>query len=146
MNRPGPAFSVVALLLTAPASGLAQLTNSASLHPALPEVSFSVFRVCGALALVLALFLTGVWLFKNWQRLLVQKGRTPKLNILEVRSLGNRHALYVVAYEQQRLMLAASPSGVNLVSHLPAADAMEPTAPAVADFSATLQAALQRKV
>ena len=41
----------------------------------LPEVGFSVLRVFGALAFVLALFLGGVWLFRNWQRFIVQKGK-----------------------------------------------------------------------
>ena len=52
----------------------------------------------GALALVW-LFLGGVWLFRNWQRLVIQRGRAPKLNVLEIRSLGGRQALYVVGYE-----------------------------------------------
>ena len=84
----------------------------------LTEVGPSLLRVFGALALVLAIFLGGVWLFRNWQRLVIQRGRTPRLNIVETRSLGGRHALYVVAYEQERFLIASSPSGVNLVSHL----------------------------
>lgn len=66
-------------------------------------------------------FLAGVWLFKNWQRLAVQRGRAPKLNVLEVRSLGGRHTIYVVGYEQERFLISSSPGGVNLLSHLPAA-------------------------
>src|SRR5688572_32946271 len=41
-------------------------TNLPPIRPALPEASFSVIRVFGALMLVLGLFLGGVWLFKNW--------------------------------------------------------------------------------
>jgi flagellar biogenesis protein FliO len=78
------------------------------------------------------------------QQLFLQKGRLAKLNVLEVRSLGNRHALYVVGYEQQRMMLAASPSGVTLISHLPSVDAPE-AALAEPDFSDTLQTVLARK-
>src|SRR5207247_8803632 len=50
-------------------------TNAPPISPALPEVSFSVIRVFGALALVLGLFLAGVWLFKHWQCLALQRGR-----------------------------------------------------------------------
>lgn len=111
----------------------------------MPDVGFSVFRVMGALVFVLALFLGGVWLFRNWQRLMVQKGRSPKLNVLETKSLGNRHALYVVGYEQQRLMLAASPAGVTLISHLPSAESEAAPAPATPAFAETLQRMLAQK-
>ena len=94
--------------------------------PPLPDVGVSLLRVFGALAIVLAVFLGGVWLFRNWQRLVIQRGRKPRLNILEVRSLGGRHALYVVGYEQDRFLLAASPAGVNLLSHLQPSDEPAP--------------------
>ncbi len=96
-------------------------TNLPPAQSALPDLGFSALRVFGALILVLALFLGGVWLFKNWQRVAVYKGRPPKLNVLEVKSLGSRHALYLVAYEQQRLLISSSPAGINLLTHLPEA-------------------------
>lgn len=109
----------------------AESTNSTSLIPpasSLPDAGPSLLRVLGAFSLVLAIFLGGVWLYRNWQRINVRRGQGPKLNILEVRSLGGRQALYVVGYEQERFLLAATPAGVNLVSHLPSAngDAFEP--------------------
>jgi flagellar biogenesis protein FliO len=72
------------------------------------------------------LFLGGVWFFKNWQRLAVQRGRAPKLNILETRSLGGRQAIFVVGYNQERFLISSSPTGVNLLSHLPTATEGEP--------------------
>lgn len=105
-----------------------QTTNSVALPPlapALPDVGPSIIRVMGALALVIAIFLGGVWLFRNWQRLTRQRGRTPKLNIIETRSLGGRQALYVVGYEQARFLITSSPAGVSLLSHLPDAGAEE---------------------
>jgi flagellar biogenesis protein FliO len=112
-----------ALALLAAEAALAETTNATmALTPDLPDVGASLLRVFGALALVIALFLAGVWLLRNWQRLTVRPGGAPRLNILEVRSLGGRHALYVVGYEQERFLLASSPAGVNLLSHLPAAD------------------------
>ena len=110
-----------------PPSALAETAPSPlTTSPPLPDVGVSLLRVFGALAVVLAVFLGGVWLFRNWQRLVIQRGRPPRLNVLEVRSLGGRHALYIVGYEQDRFLLAASPAGVQLLSHLPPSD--EPSA------------------
>ena len=110
-----------------------------------PEMLGSVLRMSGALVLVIGLFLTGVWLFKNWQRLALRRGALPKLNVLEVRSLGPRQAIYVVGYEQQRMLLASSPAGVALLSHLPEADE-EKTAPATRlTFAEAFQQVLARK-
>ena len=105
-------------------SAFAETTNfvaASSFTPALspPDIGTSLLRVMGALALVLGIFLAGVWLFRNWQRLTVQHGRAPKLNVLEIRSLGGRQSIYVVGYEQERFLLASSPAGVNFLTHLP---------------------------
>ena len=98
-------------------------TNAVSLtQPPMPDVGGSLLRVMGSLILVLAIFLGGVWLFRNWQRLTLHRNGAPKLNVIEARSLGGRHALYVVGYEQERFLVAASPTGVNLLSHLQPAD------------------------
>jgi len=106
-------------------SALAQTTNLVAaaplIAPALPAVGPSVLRVLGALVFVIGIFLGGVWLFRNWQRLALQRGNRPKLNILETRPLGGRQALYVVGYEQGRFLVASSPAGVSLLSHLPEA-------------------------
>ncbi len=89
----------------------------------MPDAGVSLLRVTGSLAIVLGIFLGGVWLYKNWQRLALQRGHAPKLNILETRPLGARQSIFVVGYEQQRFLVATSPAGVNLVSHLPDAAA-----------------------
>jgi flagellar biogenesis protein FliO len=126
-------------------------TNLPPVSPMLPDASFSVIRVFGALVLVLGLFLGGVWLFKNWQRLTIRRGRPSQLQIVEMKALGGKHALYVVGYEQQRMLLASSPSGVTLVSHLPNAEASElETSPAASpmsgeNFVQVLQQAVQGK-
>ena len=97
--------------------------------PALPDAGLSLLRVFGALALVIGLFLGGAWVFKNGKRLAVQRGRAPKLNILETRSLGGRHSVSVIGYEQERFLIASSPAGVSLLSHLPNAAENETPAP-----------------
>jgi flagellar biogenesis protein FliO len=110
----------------------AQATNAAGMipltAPELPSVGPSLLRVFGALVLVVGIFLGGVWLFRNWQRLARQHGREPKLNVIETRSLGGRQALYVVGYEQARFLIASSPAGISLLSHLP--EAVADAAPA----------------
>ena len=113
----------------------------------LPDAGASVLRVFGALLLVLALFFAGVWLFKNWQRFAArQNGTTPKLNVLEVKPLGNRHALYVVGYDRQRMLVASSPAGMTLLSQLPQASEEDPGATVARPaFTDVLQRALGRK-
>jgi flagellar biosynthetic protein FliO len=125
---------------------LAENMTPAPVPSLLPDVGFSFLRVLGALAIVLALFLGGVWLFRNWQRLVIHRGSSPSLDVLETRPLGNRQGLYVVRYEQQRMLLAASPTSVTLISHLP--DCEPPAAPLTisdnAPFAQTLQRVLVR--
>jgi flagellar biogenesis protein FliO len=116
---------IFAGILFAAQSLFAQTNNPPVTAPPFPDAGVSLIRVTGALALVLGLFLGGVWLFKNWQRLAIQRGKQPKLNVLETRSLGARQAVFVVAYERQRFLVATSPAGVNLLSHLPDAEAAE---------------------
>lgn len=114
-------------------SALAQTTNSVAAQtltaPELPDAGLSLLHVFGALALVIGIFFGGVWCFKNWQRLGGPRGCAPKLNVLETRSLGGRHSVFVVGYEQERFLIASSPAGVNLLSHLPAAPEGENAAP-----------------
>src|ERR1700678_1180991 len=122
----------------------AQTNSTAPLvAPLLPDAGVSFLRVIGALALVIGIFLGGVWLLKNWQRLTVQRGRAPKLSVLETRSLGGRHAIYVVGYEQERFLISSSPGGVNLLSHLPAATT-EAETPASAGTPPTFTQALSQ--
>ena len=139
----------VALLIFAAApAAFAQATNTLTLHSDLPQVGLSAIRALGALALVLAVFFGGVWLFRNGQRLAWRKTGAPRLAILETRPLGNRFALYVVGYEQQRMLIGSSPAGISLLSQLPpAAESVpEPVAPAIAaSFAQCLQQVMRRK-
>jgi flagellar biogenesis protein FliO len=115
----------------------------------LPDTGASVLRVFGALLVVLALFFAGVWLWKNWQRLAaLQGGRAPKLNILEVKSLGNRQTLFVIGYERQRMLVGSSPTGMTLLTQLPEATADEVAAtasPSGVGFAGLLKSAMEKK-
>ncbi len=95
----------------------AEMQSTAGLKPA--EVGGSLLRLFGALVFVIALFLGGAWAYRNLDRFTGARRRAAKLTVLEARSLGNRHALYVVGYEKQRLLVSASPSGVSLLTPLP---------------------------
>lgn len=123
----GKRSAVAGMLFLFAASARAQVTNVVSTAPPLPDVGGSFVRVLGALALVLGVFLGGVWLFKNWQRISSRGGSAPKLNILETRSLGARQGIFVIGYDKQRFLIASSPTGVNLLSHLPDAEMVEAT-------------------
>jgi len=115
----------------------------------LPDTGLSLLRVFGALVLVLGLFLGAVWVWRNARGLTGRGGRIERLHVLEVRSLGGKHALYVVGYDEERLLLAASPTGVNLLSRLPpapvgeAASAHEPASSQPLSFPQVLAQVLK---
>ena len=128
VSQIGPRPLSLAVWLSAGGLGWAQTNQPAAGSlgpPPLPEAVPSLLRVLGALGVVIGIFLGGVWLYRNWQRLALPRGVRPKLNILETRPLGGRQALYVVGYEQGRFLIASSPAGVSLLSHLPDATAVE---------------------
>lgn len=134
--------SLIILALAAAPSFAAETAASAT-----PSIASSVIRMIGALCVVLSLLFAGVWAFRNSGKFGPGRGRAAKLKILESRSLGHRHAVFVVGYDQQRLLLSSSPNGVTLLTHLPEATVEEAqpeetTAPALPNFSAALAQAL----
>lgn len=146
----------IALLLPALACA-ADAPASTEVTSSLPDSSnalHALFRMMGAMAVVLAVFLGGVWLYRNWQRVMIRRGGAPRLNIYETRSLGNRHALHIVGYENQRLLISSSPGGITFLTHLPASEPVPqavrgrtesaPTAPE-ANFAVALRQMLVRK-
>jgi flagellar biogenesis protein FliO len=115
-----------------------------------PSAALSVLRVLGAMALVFGLFFGGLWLWRHWQRLVLTQGRAPKLTVCEAKSLGQRHTLYVIGYEQQRMLVSASPTGVSLLTPLPDDEASDvaqsvPAPVRPAKFGALLLQAITRK-
>jgi flagellar biogenesis protein FliO len=145
-------FALVPVFIFSFLSSALAETNSAAVPfapPGLPEAVPSLLRVAGALMLVIALFLGGVWLVRNWQRVGGPRGRAPKLSVFETRSLGGRHSVFVVGYERERFLIASSPGGVNLISHLPAAAESETEAEAKTaappSFAQALQLVLKGK-
>lgn len=133
---PADARSVPSATNQAHALTPASPSSTGSPGAPIPNVAGSFVRVMAMLALVLALFLGGVWVFRNWQRLTLPRGQAPRLNVLETRSLGGRHALLVVGYENERFLVASSPAGINLLTHLQPAEENE-TATAPGTVSST---------
>jgi flagellar biogenesis protein FliO len=120
-------------------------TNSLSLQPQFTDLGASAIRIFGAMMLVIALFLGGVWLLKNWQRVALRRTGPPRLQVIESKSLGNRFSIFVVGYDQQRMLIGCSPAGITLLSQLPPEtrppDAAQPTP----SFARSLQQMLDQK-
>jgi flagellar biogenesis protein FliO len=118
----------------------------AVMAPPPPSIGFSVLRMIGALCLVFSLLFAGVWTYRNSARSTPGRGRANKLRVLESRALGHRHSVFVVGYENQRILLSTSPTGVTMLTHLPEASAAEVEAESMAEpapnFSITFLQAL----
>lgn len=139
--------AVAALLLITAFNAAAEVPASAA--PTISDqgsVIMAIVRLIGAFVLILAILFFGVWFYRNWQRLLIKRNGPTKLHILEAKSLGPRQSLYLIGYERQRMLVAASPEGISLLTILPDSDTDAAAAvPAPANFSDVLQKVLNRK-
>ena len=81
----------------------------------LTEVALRLF---GALLLVVALFLVGVWLFKRSKLFNLVKPVEAHLKIAESKNLAARHNLHVITYGRQRFLIADSPVGTQFLTQL----------------------------
>lgn len=95
------------------------LTNALA-APDLSSAAGSLGRMLGALALVFALLIGALWIYRHWQRLLLQRTPVSGLRVVDVKSLGQRTAVYVVAYQHQQFLIGGSPNGLSLLSPLDA--------------------------
>lgn len=94
------------------------LTTNAVTAPDLGSAAGSLGRLMGSLALVVAVMLGALWIYRHWQRLLLQRKPETGLRVVDVKSLGQRMAVYVVAYRHQRFLIGGSPNGLSLLSPL----------------------------
>jgi flagellar biogenesis protein FliO len=99
--------------------GATNVVLAPSVPEAMPGVAFPVFRILLALGLVLGVLFGGVWVFRRLPQWAGNRGVAPRLRVLEVRVLGGKHALFVIGYDQQRLLVGSSPTGINLIDRLP---------------------------
>lgn len=93
------------------------MTNALA-APDLSSAAGSLGRMLGALALVFALLIGALWIYRHWQRLLLQRTPVSGLRVVDVKSLGQRTAVYVVAYRHQQFLIGCSPNGLSLLSPL----------------------------
>jgi flagellar biogenesis protein FliO len=77
-----------------------------------------VFRIFGALLVVLALLLGGAWWFRKSRLFGLVPASQSNLKIIETKSLGSRHAMHVVAYGEQRFLISDSPVGTSFLTQL----------------------------
>ena len=103
------------VLVLATSVGMAEPVQPTVVSNALPDVGSSLLRLAGALVVVFAVFFGGVWCFRNWQRLTINRGALSNLRILEVKALGNRQALYLVNCDQRRLLIGSSSAGLTML-------------------------------
>ena len=79
----------------------------------------SLLQLLGMLLLVLGVFGAFAWAVKRWKLLPQLRGGQSHLQILEVRSLGQRNSLFVVEYRGRRLLIGSGNNGPRLLSALP---------------------------
>ena len=140
-------FLFLALTVLVSFGATNSVTGATPLTP--PSMGATVLRMIGALLLVLTLFFAAAWLFRNGHKFKSSRGVERKLQVLEAKSLGPRQAVYVIGYEQQRLLIGATQQGLTLLTHLP--DGQQAPEPAAApsliqvSFGEALMQALGRK-
>ena len=126
----------LATFATEPASGESSpVVSTTSSLPKQPSGAQDLGRVLGYLLLLTVLAGSGYYLFKNG--FIFQKNATgalKKLQVLEMRSLGNRQFLLVVGYEEQRMLLGVTPGKIDYLCPL------DSVATVSKDFSAMLAA------
>lgn len=139
-------FAVLTLLLLS-VHGVSAAEALTPVTPAGPSLTVTLLRLIGSLAVVFGLFLGGIWLLKRAPMMVGKRGDNRKLQVVEVRPLAQRQALYVIGYEQQRFLLASTPAGVSLLTVLPNASATEatPAQPAGGNFTDALLQAIQKQ-
>jgi flagellar biosynthetic protein FliO len=140
-------FSFPLLAALCCVSCLAADTQTVKPFVAPSSIGVAVFRMIGSLAFVVALFFGGAWLFRNMHRFRQPGSPQRKLQVLEAKSLGTRQAIYVVAFEQQRLLIGSTAQGLTLLTHLPdgAAQAEAEASIVPVSFGEALLQALGRK-
>ena len=157
MNRPCPKLEakpamkqkIFKLLLLVLTMMVALGADKPPVTAPLPSMGAAVFRMIGSLAVVIAIFFAAAWAFRNMHRFKGTAASQRKLQVLEAKTLGARQAIYVVGYEQQRLLIGATAQGLTLLTQLPEADASADAPPAErilpVSFGEALMQALGRK-
>lgn len=94
------------------------LTTNVVTAPDLGAAVGSLGRLMGSLALVFAVMLGALWIYRHWQRLIQKRQPDTGLRVIDVKNLGQRMAVYVIAYRHQHFLIGGSPNGLSLLSPL----------------------------
>jgi len=79
--------------------------------------AYSVLKLAGSLALVVAMIYLAAWLIRKFDRHLPHSANTIK--ILDTRSVDPRHSVIVVDVSGVRLILGVTPQSMSLLQVLP---------------------------
>ncbi len=123
-------------------------TNAPAASAAPAQSLGEVFiRTMGAFLIVIALVLAVAWGFRRSKLFGLVHAGSSHLRILESKSIGARHTLHVVAYGEQRFLIADTPTGTNLIAPVeaPAASPVTEPVPAPGTFAEKLRALLDGK-
>ncbi|MDA1276089.1 MAG: flagellar biosynthetic protein FliO [Verrucomicrobia bacterium] len=144
-----PCCGLFALVLFSTAGSLhaavSQTNNTIAFDPPSNDLFVDFLRLLGAFAVVVGVFLVGAWCFRKSRLFSLYQPGAAQLKILETRSLGYRNSLFVVGYQNRRFLLAASSTGINLVSPLPDAIANESAERSYETFAERLDVVKERK-
>ena len=95
-----------------------------------------MFRILGALLIVIAIILGGTWWFRKSRMFGLVPSQSSHLNVIETRLLGSKHTLHVVEYGSKRFLIADSPAGTNYLTDLEKLnDSPQESSEAVGKFS-----------
>lgn len=117
MRRAAPLGVVVTAALCPPASLAAEAGGG-------PDLGLALFKMIGALALVLGVFALGVYALRRFGVMPVS-GTGDVLRIERVVSLGHRSRLTVVRAGNRRLLLGVTPGSIRRLADLGPATAEE---------------------
>lgn len=96
------------------------LTNAAGAlaSPDMGGAVGSLARMMGNLAIVFAVLIGALWLYRHWQRLMARRVPAGGLRVVDAKNLGQRMGVFVVAYRHQQFLIGVSPGGVSMLSPL----------------------------
>lgn len=121
---------------SAPANSLGSF-DSKSPSPGLDELG----RMLGYVVLFGALAVSGFYFFKNGFSFNLNRSNEQKrLQILEMRSLGNRQFLLVVGYEDQKFLLGVTPGKIDYLC------ALDSPAGSTRDFSSLMEDVVKKEI
>ncbi len=123
-------------------------TNAPAMPAPSSESLGGVFiRMMGALVIVFALVLAAAWAFRRSRLFGLVGTGSNHLRVLESKTIGARHTLHVVAYGEQRFLIADTPAGTNLIApvNAPSGSAATEAAPASGTFAEKLRTLIDGK-